>query len=56
MDQVTNCRRHRRFPTGQAARGAVRVLRARRRYRGISAYPCREGGIPHWHVGHGRRR
>jgi hypothetical protein len=54
VNQVANCLRHKRYETERSARIAARVMRGR--VRGIAAWPCKEGGIKHWHVGRGKRR
>lgn len=56
MDQVANCLRHRRYDSESAARARAGELRHKRKYKGIAAYPCKVGGVPHWHVGKAKRR
>lgn len=55
MDQVGNCLRHRKL-TETAAKTIARQLRNRKRFKGLGAYPCKEGGEKHWHVGRAGRR
>ncbi len=56
MDQVANCLRHRKYSDEKPARARAAELRHKRKYKGVAAYPCKVGGVLHWHVGKAKRR
>jgi hypothetical protein len=57
MDIYSNCERHQKIKTEEAAKNTAAYMRKRsRKYAGVNAFPCDVGGTRHWHIGRSRRR
>jgi hypothetical protein len=56
MNPLNNCLRHRRYATKDAAQAEAARLRNKRSHKGVRAFPCKIGGVLHYHVGRNRRR
>jgi hypothetical protein len=57
MDIYSNCERHQKIKTEEAAKNTAAYMRKRsRKYAGVNAFPCDVGGTRHWHIGRSWRR